>query len=419
MNRAGSPTQLALALALSACEPAHLFDERRQAALAGAAEDLTHRGVVALARDPSAPFCSGVSLGGRVVVTASHCVDDAVAADLWVLVGRGGGQIERMVRVRRIVVHPGWNRETGANDLALLVLADALDQPPWNLPAASGANLTTGMSLLAVGFGPDGKTDPRPLRRAAVATLAGARAGELLVSVERGGFCPGDSGGPVFLPAASDGGSVLVGVLSRGSSECEGPAIFSSIAPHLAFVSAGQAWAADGSRQLGERCLDGQHCASSICALALDDWGLQLCSRLCQDASDCPEPMLCDTTPGRAPHCRFPLPTPGALEASCTRDADCRTGRCRGAVCRTRCFGNGDCSHESTCEADAPPSTESSCRSPRTVYGGCRVGGASAPRGDGPGVLVAQVAALAILTLGAFRRRRRCSLNPPRGGARP
>ncbi|MBT2363836.1 serine protease [Streptomyces sp. ISL-10] len=206
-------------------------------------------------------FCGGVVVAPTKVMTAAHCLSNAVLGkdvsavrDLRVISGRskldaGGG---REIAVRSSRVSPAYEPNTNSADLALLTLAEALPQASV-LPVAKAGEAVyeTGTGATVYGWGDTiggGRYAPT-LRAARVSVLPddtcekaypGGLGGRykkttmLCAGDPQGGHdaCQGDSGGPLIAQGR------LIGIVSWGSGcgRPEAPGVYtrvSTVAPSI------------------------------------------------------------------------------------------------------------------------------------------------------------------------------------------
>lgn len=167
-------------------------------------------------------------------MTAAHCVDSIDASQLQAVINihdlnTPGGAITR--NIRGIYIHPSYKDDDGhlLSDMAMLLLDSPVNTITPVAYALHPATATPKMPVRAIGWG-DTRSNPRLPNLLQTVDLViehlkntrnyyGTSVIDIrhLAAISPGkDTCQGDSGGPLFLPTASGGNPLVVGVTSYG-----------------------------------------------------------------------------------------------------------------------------------------------------------------------------------------------------------
>jgi secreted trypsin-like serine protease len=161
--------------------------------------------------------CTGEVITPTFVLTASHCVDPralgfvpdkiviATAPDL------NKATSSDVLQIRRATHHPGFNPNTGDNDIAVIELAQptSIAPIPFNHGTMDGIE---GKKGRAIGYGRtvDGDANSANTKNQASLTISDINAQTFLATSLPSTQCHGDSGGPVLFPI--NGVETIVGI---------------------------------------------------------------------------------------------------------------------------------------------------------------------------------------------------------------
>ncbi|KAL9694040.1 hypothetical protein quinque_013325 [Culex quinquefasciatus] len=197
-------------------------------------------------------FCGAAIVNQRWVITAASCAQGKTTSDVVVVVGTSRIDLLGVPRyqVDRIVVHPNYDVNVDANDVAVLRVRRPFIFNESLQPITLGSeNVEAGTNAIATGFGRTSISDSNPasyLRYVNVDVITNEECQEAFNdyhqdrlhgntvctrSAEGSGICLGDAGGPLV----SNG--TLVGVISWGIPCGMGmPDVYARVSAHRAWV---------------------------------------------------------------------------------------------------------------------------------------------------------------------------------------
>merc|ERR1719454_1027494 len=196
-------------------------------------------------------MCGGTLVSDRAVVTASHCIPPYAQTGLITLGAHEYYNTRAMnVTIDSIHQHPGWNKSTRINDIAVIILAESVafnnKIQPACLPNKDHC-FAPGTACVATGWGYIKEGGPRSslLREVPVRMMTREHcnkpdyySGRILEGMMCAGYnegrrdaCTGDSGGPLVCPL-NNGRWVLAGVTSWGvgCARFKRPGVYSRVA---------------------------------------------------------------------------------------------------------------------------------------------------------------------------------------------
>ncbi|CAH1997986.1 unnamed protein product [Acanthoscelides obtectus] len=205
-------------------------------------------------------FCSGSLISPNYVLTAAHCLDTALKAEVIFgahnITANEPTQVRQMVATDNFIIHPGWGNDGQlTHDLALIKLHQPVAENEYIkiVELASGTDRYVSSIGRIAGWGmtSNEQTVVTAVLRYVDGTIMSKKACRLVDSSYRRiirdthlclsgsssrgniGTCGGDSGGPL----AVDG--VQVGIVSFGTSQCGigKPSVFTRVSSYADWIT--------------------------------------------------------------------------------------------------------------------------------------------------------------------------------------
>merc|ERR1712212_1147272 len=210
-------------------------------------------------------MCGGTIVNKKFVITAAHCYN-SMFTDLRVIVGEhnlcdGVNEGGKVIKVKKITLHPDYNSKKVDNDIAVLELAEDLTFTdkikPACLPSSETKDYSGSASTISgwggtIGYGRNEQQPQQPkqctLKETIVKLIASSDPMcsklpglstsskiKLCAFAKDTDTCQGDSGGPLTVP--ENGKYTLVGVVSYGwGCASSAPGIYARVQGFLPWI---------------------------------------------------------------------------------------------------------------------------------------------------------------------------------------
>jgi hypothetical protein len=180
------------------------------------------------------PFCSGVVIAPRLVLTAAHCLNQ-IAPDS-VFFGQDPASGGTSIPVVDGGYHGDYDGDRNItvpwNDIGLVALASDSPERCWSLSDDADVR---GDLVLHVGFGVSQGTGGDQTKKEATMEVFDVEGDLFGVTPDSGAACFGDSGGPAFVETSS--GYAVAGLTSFGvSQDCLDDGYNTLVAAHLEWI---------------------------------------------------------------------------------------------------------------------------------------------------------------------------------------
>ena len=226
---------LVLALLCGACQPGSPADWKSEPIVGGTRDITDPAAVLILIQNNVQNFlCSGTIVSPHVVLTAAHCVDDALNGPgytWYVYYGsdfRATDGSQDIARTTTRHFDPKYDPQYPelGHDIGVVITSSALTATPLAMNRTPLGPETIGRTARVIGFGDSipGQPNTTEIRRQATATIATVDDKLISYSWNKALACNGDSGGPLLMTI--HGNEVIVGVHSfvdGTPADCKGP----------------------------------------------------------------------------------------------------------------------------------------------------------------------------------------------------
>lgn len=272
---------------------------------------------------PDTALCTVTLIGERHVLTAGHCVADALPRRLAVLFAAGlntpGAQTYPIVKT---TLHPFYDSVSSDYDVAILELDRAPPIAPVETEAMDAEWIDREITL--VGFGETRDGLGGGLKRVGTGRIEAIDAQTFQFAPAPSLTCRGDSGGPALVTI--DGQFKIIGVVSSGDNACETHGINVRTDALADFIASN---------------LD-----PSETRLIFE--GSMLCTEECTTDAECPSQLLCQKGFDGTLRCQHPQIEHGDFKETCLSNEGCESGHCAPFEGACACF--------TPCTAEAEPS---------------------------------------------------------------
>jgi hypothetical protein len=179
-------------------------------------------------------LCTASLIGSRQVLTAAHCLEGRVAANMIF-------RADRDYRVTALRIHPLYKApEKGAfHDIGLVTLASEAAIAPLPLEL-NNISSYAGRTVVNIGFGVTNANQGTGsgVKRQSQSRLTVVRPTTLRTEAARSNICDGDSGGPLLLVAGQS--ATILGVASYVDLNCARYSIYTRVDQYQGFLKGAQ-----------------------------------------------------------------------------------------------------------------------------------------------------------------------------------